>query len=286
MLKIGDFSRLSRVTVKTLRFYDEMGLLKPVQLDSSTGYRYYSVEQLTRLNRILAYKDLGFSLEQIRGLLDEELPLSQVRNLLQLKQAEIRDRLAEDQRRLERLEVRLRQIEYADGSPYVDGGPAEDWMSNYEVVIKKVEPILAASVRGVIPSYDESEPIFDRLFDEVYGYVHRQGVRHAGCGIAVYHTAEVQENDIEVEAVAPVYQLLRGNEHVQVYELPAVEQMACVVHHGPFATLGQAYRAIYSWIENNGYHIAGPCREIYLHYERGGDQKNYVTEVQFPIAGG
>ena len=105
MLKIGDFSRLSRVTVKTLRFYDETGLLKPVQLDSSTGYRYYSVEQLTRLNRILAYKDLGFSLEQIRWLLDEEPPLSQVRNLLQLKQAEIRDRLAEDQRRLERLEV-------------------------------------------------------------------------------------------------------------------------------------------------------------------------------------
>jgi len=89
----------------------------------------------------------------------------------------------------------------------------------------------------VIPSYDESEPIFDRLFDEVYGYVHRQGVRHAGCGIAVYHTAEVQENDIEVEAVAPVYQLLRGNEHVQVYELPAVEQMACVVHHGPLQPL-------------------------------------------------
>jgi effector-binding domain-containing protein len=280
MLKIGDFSRLSRVTVKTLRFYDEMGLLKPVQIDSFTGYRYYSVEQLPRLNRILAYKDLGFSLEQIRGLLDEEPPLSQVHNLLQLKQTEIRDRLAEDQRRLERLEVRLRQIEYADVYPQ------EDWMSNYEVVIKKVEPILAASVSGVIPSYDESEPIFDRLFDEVYGYVHRQGVRHVGCGIAVYHTAEVQENDIEVEAVAPVYQPLRGNERVQVYELPAVEQMACVVHNGPFATLGQAYRAVVSWIENNGYQIVGPCREIYLRYERGGDQKNYVTEVQFPVARG
>jgi len=71
-----------------------------VQIDSSTGYRYYSVEQLPRLNRILAYKDLGFSLEQIRGLLDDEPPLSQVRQLFQLKQAEIRDRLTEDQRRL------------------------------------------------------------------------------------------------------------------------------------------------------------------------------------------
>jgi len=203
-----------------------------------------------------------------------------VRQLLQLKQAEIRERLAEDQLRLKRLEVRLRQFEYVDGSPQ------EDWMSDHEVVIKKVEPLQAASVRGVIPSYDESEPIFDRLFDEVYGYVHRQGVRHVGCGIAIYHTAEVQESDIEVEAIAPVYGTLHGSERVQVYELPAVEQMACVVHHGPFATLGQAYRAVILWIENNGYHIVGPCREIYLRYERGGDQNNYVTEVQFPVSRG
>lgn len=278
MLKIGDFSKLSRVTVKTLRYYDEMGLLKPVQIDPYTGYRYYSVEQLPRLYRILAYKDLGFSLEQIHGLLDENPPLSQLRSLMQFKQAEIQARLAEDQARLARLEVRLRQIEFADGSPQ------EDWMSTYEVVIKRVEPLLAASIRGVIPSYDESEPIFDRLFDEVYGYVRRQGVRQVGCGIAVYHTGEGQESDIQVEAVAPIYQPLQGSDRVRIYELPAVDQMACVVHHGPFATLGQAYQAVVSWIEENGYHIIGPCREIYLRYERGGDQKNYVTEVQFPVS--
>jgi effector-binding domain-containing protein len=278
MLKIGDFSKLSRVTVKTLRFYDEVGLLKPVQLDPYTGYRYYSVEQLPRLNRILAYKDLGFSLEQIRGLLDEDPPLSQLRALLELKRVEIQARLAEDQARLARLEVRLRQIEFAGDHPQ------EEWMSNYEIVLKRVEPLQVASVRGVIPSYDESELIFDRLFDEVYGYVRKQGVRQVGCGIAVYHTAEGQENDIEVEAVAPIYEPLRGSPHVQVYELPAVEQMACVVHHGPFATIGQAYQAVVSWIENNGYRIAGPCREIYLRYERGGDQKEYVTEVQFPVS--
>jgi DNA-binding transcriptional MerR regulator len=280
MLKIGDFSKLSRVTVKTLRFYDEMGLLKPAQHDPYTGYRYYSVEQLPRLNRILAYKDLGFSLEQIRGLLDENPPLSQLRGMLLLKQAEIQARLADDQARLRRLEVRLIQMEFADSNLQ------EDWMSAYEVVLKKVEPLQAASVRGVIPNYDESEPIFDRLFDEVYAYVHKQGVRQVGCGIAVYHTAEGQENDIEVEAVAPIYEPLHGSQRVQVYELPAVERMACVVHHGPFATIGQAYQAVMTWIENNGYHISGPCREIYLRYERGGDQKDYVTEVQFPVSKG
>jgi DNA-binding transcriptional MerR regulator/effector-binding domain-containing protein len=284
MLKIGDFSRLSRVTVKTLRFYDDMGLLKPVQIDRYTGYRYYSVDQLPRLSRILAYKDLGFSLEQIRGLLDENPPLSQLHSLLLLKQSEVQARLEDDQRRLRRLEVRLKQIEFAGGSPYVNGGSQEAWMSTYEVVIKKVEPLQVASVRDVVPSYDESEPYFDRMFDELYGYVHRQGAHRVGCGIAVYHTTEGQENAIEVEAIAPIYEPLRASQRVQVYGLAGVEQMACVVHHGPFATIGQAYQAVVSWIEANDYHITGPCREIYLRYERGGDQKNYVTEVQFPVS--
>ena len=96
MLKIGDFSKVGRVSVKTLRYYDDLGLLRPVQIDPYTGYRYYSLEQLPRLYRILAYKDLGFSLEQIGQLLDENLPAIQIRGMLRLKQAEILDRLEEE----------------------------------------------------------------------------------------------------------------------------------------------------------------------------------------------
>ena len=86
MLKIGDFSKLSLVSVKALRYYDELGLLKPVQVDEFTGYRYYSTSQLTRLNRILALKDLGLALEQIAQLLDQDLTPDQVRGMLKLKQ--------------------------------------------------------------------------------------------------------------------------------------------------------------------------------------------------------
>jgi len=95
VFKIGDFSRLSLVSVKALRYYDELGLLKPARVDEFTGYRYYSASQLTRLNRILAMKDMGLSLEQIALLLDKELTPDQIRGMLRLKQVELRQQLEE-----------------------------------------------------------------------------------------------------------------------------------------------------------------------------------------------
>src|SRR5260370_37426600 len=89
VFKIGEFSRLSLVSVKALRYYDELGLLKPARIDESTGYRYYSASQLTRLNRILAMKDMAVSLEQIALLLDKELSPDQIRGRLVLKQVEL-----------------------------------------------------------------------------------------------------------------------------------------------------------------------------------------------------
>ncbi len=124
MFKIGEFSKLSRVTVKTLRYYDEIGLLKPAEVDRFTSYRYYSVSQLPRLNRILALKDLGLSLDQIGQLLKDDLSPEQIRGMLRLKQAEIRQQVQEEQARLARVEQRLRYIEQ------------EDKMPNYDVVIK------------------------------------------------------------------------------------------------------------------------------------------------------
>ncbi|MEM7714814.1 MAG: helix-turn-helix domain-containing protein, partial [Cyanobacteria bacterium P01_A01_bin.68] len=135
MLKIGDFSKLSQVTVKALRLYDQLGLLKPADIDEFTGYRYYSVQQLPQINRILAFKDLGFSLEQIAKLLDDNLPPAEIRGMLRLKQAELELHLLAEKERLSRVEVRIKQIEQ------------ENNMSNYEVVLKTVQPIKVASIR-------------------------------------------------------------------------------------------------------------------------------------------
>jgi DNA-binding transcriptional MerR regulator len=110
MIKIGDFSKLSLVSIKTLRYYDEMGLLKPVNVDRFTGYRYYSASQLPRLNRILALKDLGFSLEQIAQVLNEGVSLEQLRGMLRLKQAELQQHITGEQERLARISARLNDI--------------------------------------------------------------------------------------------------------------------------------------------------------------------------------
>jgi effector-binding domain-containing protein len=271
MLKISDFAQLSRISSKTLRLYDRMGLLKPATVDDFTGYRYYSTAQLCRLNRIFVLKELGFSLEQIGRLLDENISIDEIRGMLRLKQFEIQQRLEEDRMRLMRVEMRLQEIE------------REGKMPEYEIVLKSVEPQLVATALGVIPNYQDCGAIFDRLFDRAYEYVYRHGIKKVGCGIAIYHDTRLRDRDIPVEAAAPIYERISSDEQVWVYELPAIETMACAVHRGSFVTLGQAYNALLGWVEKNGYQIVGSTREVYLQYERGENQSQYVTEVQVPV---
>src|SRR5262245_23854143 len=112
MFKIGEFSKLVQVPVATLRYYDQVGLLKPVEVDRFTGYRYYSASQLPRLHRILALKGLGFSLEQISAVLAEGLTPEQMRGMLRLRHAQISQQLEEGQSQLTKVEALLQQIEH------------------------------------------------------------------------------------------------------------------------------------------------------------------------------
>ncbi|HKZ68695.1 MAG TPA: MerR family transcriptional regulator [Anaerolineales bacterium] len=269
MIKIGDFSKLSRVSVKTLRYYDDLGLLTPVQVDSFTGYRYYALEQLPRLNRILALKDLGFSLEQIGQVLNDGLTLEQLRGMLRLKRAEAGQRLAEEQGRLARIEARLRQIEL------------EDKMPDYEVILKQVEPMLVASRRIRIPTNDQVPDFIGPAFDEAIGYAQKQGAKWAGPCFAVWHTSVDTLEDEDAEVVMPIDRHLPGNDRVQVYELSG-GLMASVVHQGNFDNFTQGHLALLKWIEANGYRVVGPFREIYHKH----DHKNLndtITEVQMPV---
>jgi DNA-binding transcriptional MerR regulator len=277
MIRIGDFSKLSRVSIKTLRFYDEMGLLKPVEVDRFSGYRFYEYDQLPRLHRILALKDLGFSLEEIGQLLDEGLSPEQMRGMLKLRQTEIRQQVQEETERLERVAARLRLIEQ------------EDEMSKYEVVIKKVEAMTIASVRGVVPTPPEQGPLWEELGETLTAH----HVRTIGACLTLYHDEGAPERDWDIEVCEPIEAAIPGAGRVEVRRLPAVAAMACVIHHGPFTTIPQAYDAIMKWIDANGYRICGPGREVYLreakHSGEGGPvpvsqtDPETVTEIQFPV---
>lgn len=271
MFKIGDFARLSRVPVKTLRYYDEIGLLKPIGVDRFTRYRYYSVEQLPLLNRILGLKEMGFSLEQVSQFIEGGLKVEQLRSMLVDRRRSLELQIEQDQQLLLRIDARLKLLDLEGEAP------------SYEVRLKKLEPQWVAAVRGVATGYLESEPVFDRLFDQVYRYAAQHGVGCLGPGMALYYDSQGSSDQILIEAACPLPGPLPPASQVSVYRLPAVDRAACVVHHGPFASLDQAYAALITWIQSQDYRISGPTRELYLQYRRGGEQSQFVTEIQFPI---
>jgi len=272
MLKIGDFAKVSRVSVKTLRYYDEIGLLRPSQIDRFTGYSYYTLDQLPRLNRILALKDLGLSLDQIALLLDQGMPADHIRGMLRLKQAELRQIVEEERARLERVEARLRQIEQ------------EGRLPDYDVIIKRVESIRVASIRDVAPNLEVIGEVLSPLYMRLWSYLTEHNAVCSGPSLTLYHEMEAGKiTDLQVEAAIPVQGSLATAGEISVSDLPTVEQMACVVHSGPFDEFEGAYRVLLGWIETGGYTIVGPSREVYLHFEPGADPSSFVTEIQIPV---
>ncbi len=280
MLKIGDFSRLSRVSVRMLRYYDQLGLLTPSQTDRLTGYRYYGADQLARLHRILALQDLGFSLEQIGSLLDENLSPDELRGMLKLKRLEIKQGIQAEQGRLARLQARLRQLERGEEK------------SPYDIIVRNVGPQLAATLREIAADDERIQT----LFHEVEAFVGRhERARADKPPLAIYHDAEYRERDIDTEVVVPLRFAIPGSANIHVRELPGLECAACVVHAGSYAMLYQAYNALLGWLETSGYSMAGPIREVYLRYGTGGlgldlpptyvaaVSDSYVTELQLPI---
>ncbi len=271
MIKIGDFARLGQVSIVTLRHYDEIGLLKPVKVDDFTGYRYYSVEQLPRLNRILALKDLGFSLEQIEQVLNGGLTLDELRGMLKLKHAELEQRLTEERARLDRIAARLRHIEL------------ENSMTAYDVVLKTIPATTIVSRRVTIPTNDQVPQYLNPAFMEVWEYVKQHNVKVTGSHFAIWHQpAEVLANE-DAEASVPVERESAGagTDRVRVSELPET-QVAAAVHHGNFEDFTQLHTAILQWIEANGYEIVGAYREVYIKHNPN-DYSDSATEVQYPV---
>lgn len=216
----------------------------------------------------MALKDLGLSLVEVSQLLDENLTSDRIAAVLRSKQAELEQRLQDSQRQLARLEEWLKTVE------------KEVKMPAYEVAIKKVDRQTVVSVRGVIPTYGD----VGQLFGEVFGYLGSQGVAPVGPPLAIYHDGEHREEDVDVEVAVPVANKVPGNNKVKYQELPAVAQMACVVHHGAYDSISQAYNAIMAWIDKNGYRITDHDREIYLQGPMPGvDPASYVTEIQLPV---
>jgi DNA-binding transcriptional MerR regulator len=270
MLNIGEFARLGQVSPRMLRHYDETGLLTPSEVDPQTGYRLYDVASLGRLHRLLALRDLGFTLEQIRPLLDDNLPVEQMRGMLLLGRAQIEQNVVEEQARLRRVEAHLKALERSTT------------MQVHDVVIKQADPIRLAEATGTAPGYgsDNLAPLFGRLLPEVLEHLTRVDAKP---GISVGHYEFPQDDgSVVLHAGFDIGdQDVPSSETVQVVDLPVV-QVASVIHRGAMEEIEPAFEALIRWIEDGGYQVAGPSRELYheFHLE---DPTRHVTELQVPV---
>jgi DNA-binding transcriptional MerR regulator len=269
MLNIGEFARLGQVSPRMLRHYDQLRLLTPERVDPNSGYRSYGVYQLGRLHRLLALRDLGFTLEQISGLLEDELPLEQLHGMLRLRRAELEQSVADEQSRLRRVEAHLRAIE---GSSIVK---AQD------VVIKQTQPLRVAEAREVAGGLDPEHigPVFGRLGPRLASHIQQAGAQ-PGMLVGYYDEPE-EDGSVGVHVAFEIRdQPVPASDGVEIVDLPVVE-VASLVHRGDMDGITPVYEALIRWIEDSGFRIAGYSRELY--HEMGAVGPS-VTELQMPVA--
>lgn len=275
MFRIGDFSRLGRITVRALRYYDEIGLLKPVKLDRFTGYRYYSIDQLPRLHRIVLLKSLGLSLDDIRELLDNDPPVGHIRQLLRVKQSEIERRLDEDSGRLRQVEAWLGKINREEKMP-----------TDIDVQKKEIPELKVISKRE-IGTY---EVTIDKLADELMNEINRsenQGrVVITAPVMMLCHETEYKEEDADIEIVVPITGVVKVEDPaIEVKTLPKCRVLS-VVHKGAYNSyydIAYVYAAIYKYAEENNLELISPDRELYLNNREEVPEDELLTEFQYPF---
>jgi DNA-binding transcriptional MerR regulator len=271
MFSIGDFASYGRVSVRMLRHYDAIGLLRPAHVDQATGYRSYAAQQLSRLNRIVALKDLGFSLQQVQSILDDKVSVEELRGMLRLRQAELQSQIATDSAKLAQVEVRLQIIE-GEGAM-----PAED------VLIKRIPGVRVAELTGVAASFapESITPVIQPLYDELCVRLDRAGLTPVGPAIAYYEDSP-DGDGVLVHASLPVNADPRDGHGFAIVDLPEIEQAATIVHRGSMDNVMPTIQTLARWIDANGYRSAGYNRELYI--ECGEDRDTWVTELQEPMA--
>jgi len=271
MFSIGEFARHGRVSVRMLRHYDAIGLLRPATVDPASGYRFYQAGQLADLNRLVALKDLGFSLGQVQAILAEQVSAAELRGMLRLRRAEIHAQIEAETARLARVEARLLTIEDEARVP-VDG-----------VVVKRLAPVRVGELAGTAASFEPEDitPVIQPLYGSLWPLLAEAGVCAAGPAIAYYEDAPAGDGAVVVHAAVPVVADPGRDHGFSVVDLAEVDQAAAIIHHGSMDDVLSTGQALARWIDAGGYRAAGYVREVTLQWSEDPDQ--WVTELQQPI---
>jgi DNA-binding transcriptional MerR regulator len=274
LFKIGEFSRITQVSSRLLRYYDEINLFKPAHIDSVTGFRYYNATQLQQLNRILALRDIGLPLEQICELVNRNVSATEIREILLKHKQQIEHTIEAEQTRLNRVEQRLAHLDGTTDQP------------EHNIRLKSIDALKVYSFREPHISLPELE----QLSMETVSYVARSKRRAAlGNAICIMHSPEFNPDDMDMEfgftalSTTPDKIPLPRVQALQLRTLPSAETMVTVIINGTGSELC-AFQTMAAWIENNGYSMSGPSRELVLHWGEDPAFADMVREFQIPVA--
>lgn len=272
MFRIGDFSRIARVSARLLRFYDELGLFVPAHADAATGYRYYTLAQLAPLNRITVLKELGFSLEQVRDILKSQVSAAELRGMLLLRRHDAERALAAEAQRLRHIETRIAQIE-ADGR-----------LSSEDVIVRPEPARRFLAMRRTVSGFAEARDMIGVLQQLARPLLPK---RHGGPLVVVAHALQFDHEALDLEfgfvceggaeAALPAGSVLHWG------ELPAVERMAVCVRTGPPEDAHLVTARIGAFLAQSGDTLDGPGREVFLHLPGLEAMHESVVEMQFPL---
>jgi DNA-binding transcriptional MerR regulator len=275
MFSIGDFAAIGRVSVRMLRHYDAIGLLTPAQTDDATGYRWYRADQLRRLNRVIALKDLGFTLEQVSSILDDKVGVDELHGMLRMRRAQLEAQLATDAARLTGVEARLRMIE------------TEGQMSTEDVVLKKIPATRVAELTAVVASYqaEDISPVSGPLYRELFRRLEKAGVAVSGSPIAYYVATPEATADGLAVTIHNAVEVASGpapDQDFAVLELPGISSAATIIHRGAMDEAFRSMQIVARWIDDNGYQPVGYAREVCLEFDPD-NPANWVHELQLEV---
>lgn len=268
MFRIGEFSKLTQVTIRMLRYYDEMGLLKPAQIDSWTGYRLYTIEQIPVLNKIIYLRDCGFQVAEISAMLghdDDQFIIKQLQN----KQKEIEKAVQLEQEKLQKIALAQQEL------------LAYKNEMHYQVTVKAIPTYQVLTLRRIIPTYYEE----GGLWQELSSFAAQNKIDVSNETFSIYHDQEYKEQNVDVELCVPVKQLGTSTGAFCFRNTEPVPTMAYTMVYGDFSNIAGAYLAFAEWLQKNSqYKMTGSSRQI---VHRGpwneSNPQQYLTEIQIPV---
>ena len=268
MIRIGDFSKLSRISIRMLRHYDELGLLKPESVDSLTGYRYYSPAQLQTANRITALKNMGFSLATTAEIMKRHHDPDALKSFLAVKLEEVKEQEAEARNRHMLIETAMKRLRKDEHS------------MKYDVTRKTLPQMYVASLRKIIPTYQDEGILWEQMGREIGCELQMANPCYS---LAIFYDEGYKDSDVDVEIQVAVLGQYQNTENV-IFKTTAPIEYASAILKGSYAQISEVNESVAAWVSDNGYDFNGPMFNIY-HVSPGHDLNpdNWVTEVCYPI---